>query len=216
MTRGACSGQTFGEGALAHDFVVASQPIFSKNLDIFAHELLFRKCSDDDVAVISDFDDATNQMIADGFSLATKRLGPTGRVSVNVGRGKHPVQERPGPSRRAGHPRDAERYGSLRGTPARLPGHQGQGIQPSCWTISDRGARARRPWCRSWISLRCRFRAWTERGSPRSARRSRAGRESWWLPGSRIGRRSRGASSSASIIFKGSFSRIRKRLLGEN
>lgn len=87
MTKSACIDQTFGEGALARDFVIASQPIFSKKMDVFAHELLFRKCSDDDVAVISNFNDATNQIIADGFALATKRLGPAGRVTVNVGSG---------------------------------------------------------------------------------------------------------------------------------
>lgn len=85
MNLDAGNGQKSGVGILAHDFVVASQPIFSKSMDVFAHELLFRKCSDDECAMTSDFNDATNQMIADGFTLATKRLGSTGRVSVNVG-----------------------------------------------------------------------------------------------------------------------------------
>lgn len=78
---------TSGEGAdpRVMDFVMATQPIFSKNLDLFAHELLFRKCCGDEWADIVDHDDATNRIIADGFSLASKRLGQCGRVSVNVG-----------------------------------------------------------------------------------------------------------------------------------
>ncbi len=64
---------------------MATQPIFSRDMDIFAHELLFRKCTGDECAIISDFDDATNSIIADGFSLASQRLGQRDKVTINVG-----------------------------------------------------------------------------------------------------------------------------------
>lgn len=69
----------------AVDFVMASQPIFTRDMGVFAHELLFRHCRGDECAVITDYDDATNKIIADGFSLASSRLGKKGRLSVNVG-----------------------------------------------------------------------------------------------------------------------------------
>jgi len=73
------------EGSQAMDFVMASHPIFSRDMDVFAHELLFRHCRGDECAVITDYDDATNRIIADGFSLASTRLGKKGMLSVNVG-----------------------------------------------------------------------------------------------------------------------------------
>jgi EAL and modified HD-GYP domain-containing signal transduction protein len=69
----------------AKDFVIACQPIFSRDMDIFAYELLFRQCTGDEFAIISNYDSATNQIIADGFSLASQRLGPKGMVTINVG-----------------------------------------------------------------------------------------------------------------------------------
>jgi EAL and modified HD-GYP domain-containing signal transduction protein len=69
----------------AKDFVMACQPIFSRDLDVFAYELLFRRCIGDECAVISDYDDATSQIIADGFTLASQRLGKNGKVTINVG-----------------------------------------------------------------------------------------------------------------------------------
>lgn len=69
----------------AVEFVMACHPIFSRDMDVFAHELLFRHCADDDSAGIRDFAAATNQVIADGFSLASSRLGVRGRLTVNVG-----------------------------------------------------------------------------------------------------------------------------------
>jgi len=73
-----------GNGATV-DLFMARQPIFTKDLEVFAHELLFRKCMDDECALITDFDDATNQVIADGFHLATKGLRRQEKISVNVG-----------------------------------------------------------------------------------------------------------------------------------
>jgi len=64
---------------------MASHPIFTRDMDVFAHELLFRKCREDECAVIDNFDDATNKIIADGFALASNRLGKQGLLSVNVG-----------------------------------------------------------------------------------------------------------------------------------
>ncbi len=64
---------------------MASQPIFSRDLAVFAHELLFRQCTGDECAVISNYDAATNHIIADGFSLASQRLGQKVKVTVNVG-----------------------------------------------------------------------------------------------------------------------------------
>ena len=64
---------------------MATQPIFSRDMGIFAHELLFRQCAGDECAIISDFDEATNSIIADGFTLASQRLGQKGKVTINVG-----------------------------------------------------------------------------------------------------------------------------------
>ncbi|KAF0234850.1 MAG: hypothetical protein FD177_413 [Desulfovibrionaceae bacterium] len=78
------SSETRGDEQ-ATDFVMASHPIFTRDMDVFAHELLFRKCREDECAVIDNFDDATNKIIADGFALASNRLGKQGLLSVNVG-----------------------------------------------------------------------------------------------------------------------------------
>lgn len=64
---------------------MAAQPIFSRDMGIFAHELLFRHCVGDECALITDFDDATNSIIADGFSLFSQRLGQKVKVTINVG-----------------------------------------------------------------------------------------------------------------------------------
>lgn len=74
-----------GEDGQATDFVMASHPIFTRDMDVFAHELLFRQCREDECAVIDNYDDATNRIIADGFTLASNRLGKQGLLSVNVG-----------------------------------------------------------------------------------------------------------------------------------
>jgi EAL and modified HD-GYP domain-containing signal transduction protein len=66
-------------------FVMACQPIFSRDMKLFAHELLFRQCSGDQCAAIIDYNDATNKIIADGFYLASQRIGSQGKVTVNVG-----------------------------------------------------------------------------------------------------------------------------------
>ena len=64
---------------------MAAQPIFSRDMGIFAHELLFRHCVGDECAIITDFDEATNSIIADGFSLFSQRLGQKDKVTINVG-----------------------------------------------------------------------------------------------------------------------------------
>lgn len=79
------SADEIGENGQVTEFVMASHPIFTRDMDIFAHELLFRQCRDDECAVIENFDEATNKIIADGFALASSRLGRQGLLSVNVG-----------------------------------------------------------------------------------------------------------------------------------
>lgn len=66
-------------------FFMARQPIFSKKLDLFGYELLFRSCSNDSCALIEDYDDATNKIIADGFAMALTGLGLDDKITVNVG-----------------------------------------------------------------------------------------------------------------------------------
>ncbi|WP_158304264.1 EAL and HDOD domain-containing protein [Solidesulfovibrio magneticus] len=67
------------------NYVIASHPIFTKSMHVFAHELLFRQCINDECAAFASHADATNKMIADGFSLATRRLGTNSLLSINVG-----------------------------------------------------------------------------------------------------------------------------------
>lgn len=73
------------ERPCADDYVIASHPIFTRDMGVLAHELLFRRCTNDECAAIACCDDATNAMIADGFALATGRLGKESLLSVNVG-----------------------------------------------------------------------------------------------------------------------------------
>jgi EAL and modified HD-GYP domain-containing signal transduction protein len=72
-------------GRAASDFFIARQPVFNAKLDVFGHELFFRKCSGDSCALIEDYDDATNQIIADGFAMAAQGLKRTEKVTLNVG-----------------------------------------------------------------------------------------------------------------------------------
>ena len=67
------------------DVVMASHPIFDRKMNIAAYELLFRHCYGDECAIISNYDDATNKIISDGFSLASSRLGNVIKLTVNVG-----------------------------------------------------------------------------------------------------------------------------------
>lgn len=72
-------------GPAAYDIFIARQPIFNAKLDVFGHELFFRQCSGDSCALIEDYDDATNKIIADGFAMAATGLGRTDKITVNVG-----------------------------------------------------------------------------------------------------------------------------------
>lgn len=69
----------------AYDFMVARQPIFNRKLETFGYEVLFRTCDGDSCALISDYDDATNRVIADGFALAAKGVKQEQKLTVNVG-----------------------------------------------------------------------------------------------------------------------------------
>ncbi|MFP5239806.1 MAG: EAL and HDOD domain-containing protein [Acidobacteriota bacterium] len=69
----------------AFDFVVARQPIFNRKLETFGYEVLFRTCNGDSCALITDYDEATNKIIADGFALASKGVKQDQKLTVNVG-----------------------------------------------------------------------------------------------------------------------------------
>ncbi|WP_243310406.1 EAL and HDOD domain-containing protein [Fundidesulfovibrio agrisoli] len=69
----------------AFDFMVARQPIFNRKLETFGYEVLFRTCDGDNCALISNYDEATNRIIADGFALAAKGVRQDQKLTVNVG-----------------------------------------------------------------------------------------------------------------------------------
>ena len=69
----------------SYDFVLARQPIFNRKLEAFGYEVLFRTCDGERCALITDYDDATNKIIADGFALASKGVYPGVKLTVNVG-----------------------------------------------------------------------------------------------------------------------------------
>lgn len=65
---------------------VARQPIFTADMHIWGYELLFRHGESSATAEFLDGDQATTQVIADGFSLATRRMRADARALVNFTR----------------------------------------------------------------------------------------------------------------------------------
>ena len=64
---------------------VARQPIFTAQMHIWGYELLFRH-GDTQAAVFTDGDQATTQVIADGFALGTRSMGGKVRALINFPR----------------------------------------------------------------------------------------------------------------------------------
>ncbi len=62
---------------------VARQPVFDRDQNIFAYELLYRHSSAAQTAVVSDADTATSKVIADGFAMALEAMQQPTRLLVN-------------------------------------------------------------------------------------------------------------------------------------
>lgn len=73
-------------GNLYDDIFVARQPIFTRDMRIWGYELLFRHGKDVQAAVILDGDQATTQVIADGFTLAEQGLRDGAKALINFPR----------------------------------------------------------------------------------------------------------------------------------
>lgn len=67
-------------------FFVARQPIFTARMQIWGYELLFRHGENIQEAVFADGDQATTQIIADGYNLAVQGLRQGARALVNFPR----------------------------------------------------------------------------------------------------------------------------------
>lgn len=65
---------------------VARQPIFTVDMQIWGYELLFRHGESSQVAVITDGDQATTQVIADGYNLAVKGMRKNAKALINFPR----------------------------------------------------------------------------------------------------------------------------------
>lgn len=67
-------------------FFVARQPVFTAEMQLWGYELLFRHGENSQEAVFVDGDQATTQIIADGYNLAVRGLRQGARVLVNFPR----------------------------------------------------------------------------------------------------------------------------------
>jgi EAL and modified HD-GYP domain-containing signal transduction protein len=65
---------------------VARHPIFTADMQVWGYELLFRHEENVENAVISDGDQATSQIIADGFGLVSRNLQGGSRALINFPR----------------------------------------------------------------------------------------------------------------------------------
>ena len=64
---------------------VARQPVFAADMRIWGYELLFRQ-GETQSAVFTDGDQATTQVIADGYALGTRGMGGGVRALINFPR----------------------------------------------------------------------------------------------------------------------------------
>ena len=67
-------------------FFVARQPVFTADMQLWGYELLFRHAQNIQEAVFTDGDQATTQLIADGYNLAVRGLRQGARALVNFPR----------------------------------------------------------------------------------------------------------------------------------
>jgi len=65
---------------------VARQPIFTADMQIWGYELLFRHGENVQAAIFTDGDQATTQVIADGFTLAVRSMRKGARALINFPR----------------------------------------------------------------------------------------------------------------------------------
>ncbi len=65
---------------------VARQPIFTADMEIWGYELLFRHGENVQAAVITDGDQATTQVIADGYTLAIQGMRKNAKALINFPR----------------------------------------------------------------------------------------------------------------------------------
>lgn len=65
---------------------VARQPVFTADMEIWGYELLFRHGGNVQSAVITDGDQATTQVIADGFTLAIQGMRRNAKALINFPR----------------------------------------------------------------------------------------------------------------------------------
>ena len=65
---------------------VARQPIFTADMQIWGYELLFRHGENVQTAIFTDGDQATTQVIADGFTLAPQSMRKGARAGWNMAR----------------------------------------------------------------------------------------------------------------------------------
>ena len=65
---------------------VARQPIFTADMQIWGYELLFRHGENVQTAIFTDGDQATTQVIADGFTLAAQSMRKGARALINFPR----------------------------------------------------------------------------------------------------------------------------------
>lgn len=72
--------------SLYDSIYVARQPVFTTDMRIWGYELLFRHSRNVQTAVITDGDQATNQVIADGFNLASSGMRKGARALINFPR----------------------------------------------------------------------------------------------------------------------------------
>lgn len=74
------------QNVFINSFFVARQPVFDRELNIWGYELLFRNSHAAGTAEISDEDEATSQVIADGFGLVQEDLLEGQKILINFPR----------------------------------------------------------------------------------------------------------------------------------
>ncbi|GAB1410151.1 HDOD domain-containing protein [Desulfovibrionales bacterium] len=74
------------EDSLYENIFVGRQPIFTRDMQLWGHELLFRHGENVQHALITDGDMATTQVIADGYTLASQGVRPTTKALINFPR----------------------------------------------------------------------------------------------------------------------------------
>ena len=85
MSKDCLMDETYPE-QLYDRICVARQPIFTGDMQVWGYELLFRDSEDIQTAAFTDGDQATSQIIADGFGLASPGLRNGSKALINFPR----------------------------------------------------------------------------------------------------------------------------------